>query len=205
MWPSNLICKFVSNFCVNRLRKRCSNWKFGFPYLTLSYCVITPASDSASSALLLKARPLELMQQECCFERDLVGFEPWEDDENYASAGTPYPNFHFTPVSELLTLDIRFNGHQEGSEGLVVRSLLRGRRILGSKPDSTKDPPCGPSMRYLSRRPNVLTLVWSGSLETRVPAHVSSSSSRHCSQLRGPSQNSPHVASKRDLNKTKQN
>ncbi|GBM68269.1 hypothetical protein AVEN_88841-1 [Araneus ventricosus] len=42
-------------------------------------------------------------------------------------------------------------------------------------------------------------LVWRGSLERGVPAEVSSSSSDRGSKLRGPSQNSPRVASKRTL------
>ncbi|GBN56255.1 hypothetical protein AVEN_213548-1 [Araneus ventricosus] len=41
--------------------------------------------------------------------------------------------------------------------------------------------------------------------EEVVPAQVSSSSSDRGSKLRGPSQNSPRVASKRDVNKTKLN
>ncbi|GBM16027.1 hypothetical protein AVEN_98961-1, partial [Araneus ventricosus] len=39
-----------------------------------------------------------------------------------------------------------------------------------------------------------------GHLEIGVPGHVSSSSSDQGSKLQGPSQNSPHVASKRDVN-----
>ncbi|GBL73201.1 hypothetical protein AVEN_159266-1 [Araneus ventricosus] len=36
----------------------------------------------------------------------------------------------------------------EGRGGLVVRSRLWGRRVPGSKPDSTDDPPCmGPVAR----------------------------------------------------------
>ncbi|GBL84188.1 hypothetical protein AVEN_118592-1 [Araneus ventricosus] len=42
-----------------------------------------------------------------------------------------------------------------------------------------------------------------GSLERGVPAHVSSSSSDRGSKFRGPSRNSPRVASKRDVNATK--
>ncbi|GBL86748.1 hypothetical protein AVEN_95995-1 [Araneus ventricosus] len=53
----------------------------------------------------------------------------------------------------------------------------------------------------LSRGTNTLPLVWCGSL--KVPAQVSPSSSDCCSKLRGPSQNCPRVASKRDVNITK--
>ncbi|GBN29884.1 hypothetical protein AVEN_178989-1 [Araneus ventricosus] len=54
-----------------------------------------------------------------------------------------------------------------GRGGLVGRARLRGRRVPGSKPDSTEDPPCiGPVEREIIRRgPNVLPLVWFGSLE----------------------------------------
>ncbi|GBL73004.1 hypothetical protein AVEN_128173-1 [Araneus ventricosus] len=50
--------------------------------------------------------------------------------------------------------------------------------------------------------PNALPLVRRGSLKRGVPAQVSSSSSDRGSKLRGPSLNSPRVASKRDVNIT---
>ncbi|GBM09798.1 hypothetical protein AVEN_234637-1 [Araneus ventricosus] len=92
--------------------------------------------------------------------------------------------------------------------GLVVRSRLWGRRVPGSKPNSTS---------YLIRciwgllhaksyivakRPPV-GVAWK--FGEGVPAQVSSSSSDHGSKLRGPSQNSPRVASKWDVNITKPN
>ncbi|GBL80365.1 hypothetical protein AVEN_92274-1 [Araneus ventricosus] len=41
---------------------------------------------------------------------------------------------------------------QRGRGGLVVKSRLWGRRVPGSKPDSTEDPPCmGPAARYIIR------------------------------------------------------
>ncbi|GBL78005.1 hypothetical protein AVEN_143322-1 [Araneus ventricosus] len=54
-----------------------------------------------------------------------------------------------------------------GRGGLVVRSRLRGGRIPGSKPDSTENTSCiGPVARkIIYRGPNVLPLVWPGSLE----------------------------------------
>ncbi|GBM18612.1 hypothetical protein AVEN_110279-1 [Araneus ventricosus] len=52
----------------------------------------------------------------------------------------------------------------------------------------------------IANRPNV-GLAWN--LGERVPSQVSSSSSDRRSKLRGPSQNSPRVASKRDVNITK--
>ncbi|GBM00295.1 hypothetical protein AVEN_32641-1 [Araneus ventricosus] len=46
-------------------------------------------------------------------------------------------------------------------------------------------------------------MVSYGNLEKEMPAQVLSSSSDRCSKLRGPSQNSPGVASKRDVDITK--
>ncbi|GBN31246.1 hypothetical protein AVEN_189276-1, partial [Araneus ventricosus] len=45
---------------------------------------------------------------------------------------TPYAKTYFAPPLK----DVK-----AGRGGLVVRSRLRGRRVLGSKPDSTEDPP----------------------------------------------------------------
>ncbi|GBM86837.1 hypothetical protein AVEN_225059-1 [Araneus ventricosus] len=92
-----------------------------------------------------------------------------------------------------------------GGGGLVIRCLLWGLRAPGSKPDSTEDLQCiGPVARQIIRSgSNILPLVWCGSLERQVPARVSPSSSDHGLKLRGPSQNSPRVASKWDVNITK--
>ncbi|GBO11827.1 hypothetical protein AVEN_224339-1 [Araneus ventricosus] len=54
----------------------------------------------------------------------------------------------------------------------------------------------------LAKRPPVVVVLKFGE---GVPAQVSSSSSDRGSKLRGPSQNSPRVASKRDVNITKLN
>ncbi|GBL90533.1 hypothetical protein AVEN_179452-1 [Araneus ventricosus] len=86
-----------------------------------------------------------------------------------------------------------------GRSGLVVRSRPRGWRVPGLKPDSTEELPC----KRAWCTPNLLQLVWCGSLEREEPAQVLSPSSDHGSKLRGPSQNSPRVASKRDVNKSK--
>ncbi|GBL97333.1 hypothetical protein AVEN_170458-1 [Araneus ventricosus] len=75
--------------------------------------------------------------------------------------------------------------------GLVVWSQLRDRRALGSKPYSTEDPLC------------ILPVGVAWKFGDGVPAQASSSSSDRGSKLRGPSQNSPRVASKRDVNITK--
>ncbi|GBL96748.1 hypothetical protein AVEN_111877-1 [Araneus ventricosus] len=86
-----------------------------------------------------------------------------------------------------------------GRGGLVVRH--RSRKAPGSKPASTEDPPCiGAAARQIMRRePNVLPPVRCLSLERRLPPTDLGS------KLRGPSQNSPRVASKRDVNITKLN
>ncbi|GBN76262.1 hypothetical protein AVEN_134484-1 [Araneus ventricosus] len=82
-----------------------------------------------------------------------------------------------------------------GRGGLVVRSRPRDRRVAGSKPDSTEDPPCmGP---VVAKRPPVGVAREFGE---GVPAQVSSSD--RGSKLRGPSLNNPRVASKRDVNIT---
>ncbi|GBN51751.1 hypothetical protein AVEN_55025-1 [Araneus ventricosus] len=90
-----------------------------------------------------------------------------------------------------------------GHGGLVVKSRPRDRRVARSKPNSTEDcrvwgllhaksyvvakcPPIGVAQKF----------------GEGVPAQVSSLSSDCGSKLRGPSLNSPHVASKRDVNLT---
>ncbi|GBL90557.1 hypothetical protein AVEN_179468-1 [Araneus ventricosus] len=82
-----------------------------------------------------------------------------------------------------------------GPEGFQVRNpiLLKIRHVLGLL-----------HVKSYVREPSVLPLVWCGSSEKEgVPAQVSSSSSDQGSKLRDPSQNSPRVASKRDVNITK--
>ncbi|GBN49238.1 hypothetical protein AVEN_216372-1 [Araneus ventricosus] len=94
----------------------------------------------------------------------------------------------------------------QGGGGLVVRSRLWGRRVPGSKPDSTEDSPCmGPvhaESYVVAKRPPVGVVRKFGE---GVRAQVSSSSSDCDSKSRGPSQNSPCVASKLDVNITKPN
>ncbi|GBO12627.1 hypothetical protein AVEN_168487-1 [Araneus ventricosus] len=90
------------------------------------------------------------------------------------------------------------------SRCLVVRSRLWGRRVTCSKPDSTEDPSCvGFVVRKIMRRgtkhPPVAVVRKFGE---EVTAQVSSSSSDRGSKLRGQSQNSPRVDSKRDVNIT---
>ncbi|GBN04805.1 hypothetical protein AVEN_270735-1 [Araneus ventricosus] len=107
-------------------------------------------------------------------------FEPRSDDEDDTIAGTSF--------SKLL-------------RGLVARSRLWGRRVPGSKPDSPKIRRAWGLLHAKScpvaKRPPV-GVAWK--FGEGVPAHVSSSSSDRGSKLRGPSQNSPRVASKRDVN-----
>ncbi|GBM40134.1 hypothetical protein AVEN_25971-1 [Araneus ventricosus] len=64
-----------------------------------------------------------------------------------------YPAFRSTPL-QFLSGDCG---------GLVIRSRLRGLGFPEFNLDFTEDPPCiGPVARYW---PNVLPLVWCGSLE----------------------------------------
>ncbi|GBM37215.1 hypothetical protein AVEN_14981-1 [Araneus ventricosus] len=86
----------------------------------------------------------------------------------------------------------------------MVRPQLWSRRVPGSRPSSTEDPSCMGLLHAKSyavaKRPPV-GVAWK--LGEVVPAQVSSSLSDRGSKLRGPSRNSPRVASKRDANITK--
>ncbi|GBO35475.1 hypothetical protein AVEN_60485-1, partial [Araneus ventricosus] len=84
-----------------------------------------------------------------------------------------------------------------GRCGLVIRSRPRDRRVAGSKPDSTEDPPCmGTIARQIIRSGQTSSRWCSAEVWRGVPARVSSSSSDRGSKLRGPFLNSPRVASK---------
>ncbi|GBM82860.1 hypothetical protein AVEN_219969-1 [Araneus ventricosus] len=91
-----------------------------------------------------------------------------------------------------------------GRGGLVVRSQLQSERVPGSKPDSIKEPSSKQIWCTLnSLGPNFLPLVWHGSLGRNCqfrscPRHLTTIQS-----LGDPSQNSPGVAAKRDVNVTK--
>ncbi|GBO40896.1 hypothetical protein AVEN_40515-1 [Araneus ventricosus] len=93
---------------------------------------------------------------------------------------------------------------ERGRGGLVVRSRPRDRRVAGSRPDSTEDPPlhgacCTPNHDVVAKRPPV---AWRGSLRG-VPAQVSSF--RHLTavqNMRSVPLPAPRVASKRDVNIT---
>ncbi|GBL92177.1 hypothetical protein AVEN_91518-1 [Araneus ventricosus] len=108
----------------------------------------------------------------------------------------------FNTLAFVRLISVIFNGRG----GLVARSRLWNRRVPGSKPDSTDDPSCmGPAARQIIRSGQTSSR-WCGvawKFGEGVPAQVSSSSSDRGSKLRGSSQNSPHVASKRDVNITK--
>ncbi|GBL90957.1 hypothetical protein AVEN_203811-1, partial [Araneus ventricosus] len=87
--------------------------------------------------------------------------------------------------------------------GLEVRSRPRDRRSAGSKDDSAEDSPCmgllhAKSYVVTKRTPVGVARKFGG----EVPAQASSLSSDRGSKLRGPSLNSPRVASKRDVNLT---
>ncbi|GBM72703.1 hypothetical protein AVEN_67283-1 [Araneus ventricosus] len=89
----------------------------------------------------------------------------------------------------------RIRKQERGRIGLVVRSRPQDRKAADSKPDSTEDPPCMHAKSYaVAKRPPVGVARKFGA---GVPDEASSSSSD-----RGPSLNSPRVASKRDVNLT---
>ncbi|GBN87362.1 hypothetical protein AVEN_50926-1 [Araneus ventricosus] len=94
-----------------------------------------------------------------------------------------------------------FLGYKGGRGGLVVRSRPRDRRVAGSKPDSTEDASCmgpvAPQSYAVAKRPPV-GVAWK--LGEGVPAQAAPSSSDRGLKLRGPSLNSPRVASKWDVN-----
>ncbi|GBL94265.1 hypothetical protein AVEN_16791-1 [Araneus ventricosus] len=83
-------------------------------------------------------------------------------------------------------------------EGLVVSIRLQGRRAPVLKLDSTQDLPCMRDCcklhhaQWVKRPPAVVVRKFG----QRVPSQMSSSSSDSGSILRGPTQNSPRVASK---------
>ncbi|GBN93735.1 hypothetical protein AVEN_145381-1 [Araneus ventricosus] len=60
-----------------------------------------------------------------------------------------------------------------GRGGLIVRPRPRRRRVPGSKPDSTEEPPCKRFWCTLNPSgPNTLSLVWYGSLDRWIPSHA---------------------------------
>ncbi|GBM04454.1 hypothetical protein AVEN_146907-1 [Araneus ventricosus] len=66
--------------------------------------------------------------------------------------------------------------NDERPRSLVVRSRLRGQMAPGPKPDSTEESPWKLVWSTLNPPgPNVLPLVWRGSLEGGKPNQVSSS------------------------------
>ncbi|GBM16968.1 hypothetical protein AVEN_22385-1, partial [Araneus ventricosus] len=93
-----------------------------------------------------------------------------------------------------------------GRCGLAIRCRLRGRRVPGSKLDSTGDPLCIGLLHvksYVSSQTPTRRLVRRRSLERRDAAQTTSSSSDSGSELRGPSQKSRRVVAKLDVNITK--
>ncbi|GBL97190.1 hypothetical protein AVEN_144624-1 [Araneus ventricosus] len=89
----------------------------------------------------------------------------------------------------------------------MVRSELRDRRVPDWTSHSTDDPSCMWAWCTLNLRSWIkhhLAGVKRES-EERVPAQGSSALSERGSKLRGPFQNAPPVASKRDVNKSLKN
>ncbi|GBM11712.1 hypothetical protein AVEN_75661-1 [Araneus ventricosus] len=52
--------------------------------------------------------------------------------------------------------------NQQGRGGLVVKSRLWGRRVPGSKPDSTEDPPCMGLVAHQMVRNSQTSSRWCG-------------------------------------------
>ncbi|GBL94649.1 hypothetical protein AVEN_83968-1 [Araneus ventricosus] len=100
-------------------------------------------------------------------------------------------------------IEIHARERYPGHGGLMVRSRPRDRRVAGSKPDSTKYPPCmGPVASQIIRS-GQMSSRWRGAGAWRrgaSPAQVPYLSSDCGSKLRGSSLNSPRVASKQDVN-----
>ncbi|GBN06138.1 hypothetical protein AVEN_19595-1 [Araneus ventricosus] len=87
---------------------------------------------------------------------------------------------------------IQLNHRPQWSSGKIWSSEPEGWRH-----DSTEDPLCMCACCTSNHPVGVVR-----KLEMGVPAQVSSSSSDHGSELQGPSQKSPRVASRRDINIT---
>ncbi|GBN32861.1 hypothetical protein AVEN_89555-1 [Araneus ventricosus] len=99
---------------------------------------------------------------------------------------------------------IRFLTSEVGRGALIVRSRLWDQRVLSSKPDSTDDPSCIGPVDVKSYVEGQTFSRWCGAEACRGSSNscVVVSSDRG-SKLRKPSQNSPRVSSKRDVNITK--
>ncbi|GBN21770.1 hypothetical protein AVEN_155632-1 [Araneus ventricosus] len=67
---------------------------------------------------------------------------------------------------------------KKGRGGLVVGYRLRGRRVPGSKPDFTKDPPCMRACQIICRAPNALPLVWCNTTHPAYPTGFKALKSR---------------------------
>ncbi|GBL57546.1 hypothetical protein AVEN_219405-1 [Araneus ventricosus] len=91
-----------------------------------------------------------------------------------------------------------FYSNLRGHGDLLARSRLLRRRVPGSKPDSTDDSSCNAPAELLTIRKGTRLC----GVEVR---RGGASSSDRGSKWRDPCQNSPRVASKRDLSRTKLN
>ncbi|GBM01759.1 hypothetical protein AVEN_271995-1 [Araneus ventricosus] len=89
--------------------------------------------------------------------------------------------------------------------GLVIRSNLRGRRVSGSKPDSSENPPCMWLLQVALYVEGQTSSRWRDAEAWRrgMPAQVLNSTSKRGSKLRGPSQDKLRTSSKGDVNVTK--
>ncbi|GBM46960.1 hypothetical protein AVEN_241185-1 [Araneus ventricosus] len=96
-----------------------------------------------------------------------------------------------------------------GLGGLVLRSRPRGQKVPASERDSTEEPPCKRLVHAKSSGAKCLTVGVVRKFGEGVRAQVSSSHLTEVDdendKMTRPSQNSPHVASKRDENIIKLN
>ncbi|GBN66369.1 hypothetical protein AVEN_139314-1 [Araneus ventricosus] len=105
---------------------------------------------------------------------------------------------NFLLSGQKLQISRENNNRRRSRSGLVVKSRP------GLKPDSTEEPLCKlVHVKSIGAKCPPVGVAWK--FGEGVPAQVSSSSSDCGSNLRGPSQNSSRVASKRDFNVTKLN
>ncbi|GBN23758.1 hypothetical protein AVEN_25709-1 [Araneus ventricosus] len=116
-------------------------------------------------------------------------------------------------IAKAETMSRRNHLHDEMRWRAVDTEILRegrcrpgSRRVPGSKPDSTEDPSFISLLHVKSYGGDQTSSRWCGAEVWRgVPAQVLSSSPDHGSKSLGPSQNSPRVASKWDVNIAKLN
>ncbi|GBL84160.1 Polyadenylate-binding protein [Araneus ventricosus] len=124
-------------------------------------------------------------------------------NEDNKSKGYGFVSFESADAANRAIAELNRVCLNGGRCGIVARPRLWGRRVTGSKPDSTEDPRAGllHAKSYAVAKHTPAGVAWK--LGEGMPAQASSPSSDRGSKLRGPFHNSPRVASKRDVNITK--